>query len=236
MTGLPTTSTMNGMAAHGFTASGRADSAPIFRRAMRHSRHVRVLRIAIPLILVLVLGAFTLAYWLDPMRILRLPTEAGSLVISGTKIIMAAPKLSGYTRDSRSYALTAQAAAQDITKPDIVELQGIRAKIDMLDRSTVDLTAADGILSRKSGILTLGRNTLLKSSGGYEVRLNEAVVDTASGNVRSEKPVEVKMQQGTINAQRLEVTNGGEVIRFEGGVVMNLNAGAVMQYGRPGTP
>ena len=42
-----------------------------------------------------------LVSWLDPLKVLvRLPIDSGKLVISGTKITMEAPKLSGYTRDS----------------------------------------------------------------------------------------------------------------------------------------
>jgi len=43
------------------------------------------------------------------------------------------------------------------------------------------------------------------------------------GHISSDKPVEVKMTRGTLNANRLEVINSGEVIRFDGGVVMHLN-------------
>ena len=56
------------------------------------------------------------------------------------------------------------------------------------------------------------------------MKLNEAVVDTATGEVVSNKPVEVITQQGTLNADRLEVIKSGEVVRFVGGVVMNLSA------------
>jgi len=222
MNRLSTASTLNDSEHRGF-ASGRSDNAKTFKRAMRHSRHVRMLRIVIPIGLVLVVGAVGLAAWFDPLRILsRLPTGGAGMVISGTKITMASPKLSGYTRDSRWYELSARAAAQDITKPDIVELQEIRAKLEMQDKATLNLTAFDGLFNRKAGVLTLGREVLLQSSSGYEVRLSQAVVDTTTGNIVSEKPVEVKMQQGTLNANRLEVSNAGEVVRFDGGVVMNL--------------
>ena len=76
---------------------------------MRHSRRVRMLRVVLPVAIVLLLGVITLVAWLDPLRILvRLPIDAGNLVISGTKITMEAPKLSGYTRNSRWYELSAQ--------------------------------------------------------------------------------------------------------------------------------
>jgi lipopolysaccharide export system protein LptC len=209
---------------------GRIDSARVFRRAMRHSRHVRILRIAVPACLAVLLAGLTLTTWLDPMRLLkRLPLDAGGLVISGTKITMASPKLTGYTRDQRWYEVTASAAAQDITKPDLVEMKDIRAKLEMQDKSTMNLSALDGLFDRKVGTLTLGRNIVLQSTSGLEIRLNNARIDTATGNIVSEQPVEVRMQQGVLNANRLEVTESGEVVKFDGGVTVNLKAEAVNQ-------
>ena len=58
------------------------------------------------------------------------------------------------------------------------------------------------------------RDILLTSSTGYECRMSEALVDTRRGNVLSEHPVEVKMLQGTLNANRLEVVDSGDLVRF----------------------
>jgi lipopolysaccharide export system protein LptC len=186
---------------------------------------VRFLRIALPAVIVLTVGTTWLVSWLDPLKVLvRLPIDAGKLVISGTKITMEAPKLSGYTKDRRWYELTASAAAQDITKPDLVELHDVRAKVEAEDKSsTMFLAAKDGLFNRKAGILTLNNDISLKSSSGYEMKLNEAVVDTATGEVVSNKPVEVITQQATLTADRLEVIRSGEVVRFVGNVVMNLS-------------
>lgn len=197
-----------------------------FARAARHSRRVRFLRVALPVTIVLILGSTWLVSWLDPLKVLvRLPKDVGRLVVSGTKITMEAPKLSGYTRDRRWYELTATAAATDITKPDLIELHDVRAKVEAEDKSsTMFLDAKDGVFNRKAGILTLNNNISLRSSGGYEMKLNEAVVDTANGEVVSNKPVEVITQQATLRAERLEVAKSGEIVRFLGNVVMNLAA------------
>jgi len=185
---------------------------------------VRFLRIAIPTLIVLALGATWLVSWLDPLKVMvRLPIDAGRLVVSGTKLTMEAPKLSGYTRDQRWYELSASAAAQDITKPNVVELHEVRAKVQAEDKSTMFLSARDGTFDRKANVLTLNTDITLKSTTGYEIRLDEAVVDTASGEIVSNKPVEVVLsEQGTLKAERLEVLNSGEIIRFTGNVVMNL--------------
>ena len=81
-------------------------------------------------------------------------------------------------------------------------------------------------------MLTLSRDIKLTSTTGYEMRLEEAIVDTGTGEIVSDKPVEVLTQQGTLNANRLEVVKSGEIVRFIGGVVMNLAGDAAM----PGKP
>jgi lipopolysaccharide export system protein LptC len=225
MNGLSTISTMQD---HDFAAGGRRDTDRMFRRAMRHSRRVRALRVAIPALIGIMLGMVWFVTWIDPLRILvRLPTDSGKLVISGTKLTMQAPKLSGYTRDGRSYELTADSAAQDVTKPNLVELRDVRAKIEAEDKSITNLSAAEGMFDRKTGVLTLGRDILIESTNGLAVRLTEAVVDTGSGDIVSNKPVEVRMLQGTLNATRVEVSKAGGVIQFGGGVVMDLAASAL---------
>ena len=200
-----------------------ADSQRLFVRAQRHSRNVRRLRVAIPAVMAAGVAAMMLASWLDPLRILaRLPTDSGRLVISGTKITMESPKLSGFTKDSRPYELNARSAAQDITNPDIVELTDIRAKLETRDKSPINVTAVDGQYNRKSGILKLSRDVML-TTPEYQVNLTEATVDTGSSHVVSNHPVQVKMLQGVLHSNRLEVTNGGEVVLFEGNVKLTLD-------------
>ncbi len=218
------TSTIDELGARGLAARSAPDNQQIFLRAKRHSRNVRRLRVAVPTITGVVLAVIMLASWFDPMKILaRLPTDSGRLVISGTKITMESPKLSGFTKDSRPYELNARAAAQDITNPDIVELTDLRAKIETKDKLPINVTAVDGVYNRKSGMLKLSRDVLLKTTT-YEVSLIEATVDTGTSHVVSNHPVQVKMLQGVLHSNRLEVTNGGEVVLFEGNVRLNLNA------------
>jgi lipopolysaccharide export system protein LptC len=222
---LSTTSTIEETGSRGFAISERRDERRAFQLAARHSRRVRMLRVAIPVTIAVVLGATILVSWLDPLKVLvRLPLDSGRLVISGSKITMEAPKLSGYTRDQRWYEMNAKSAAQDITKPDVVELAEVRARIVTADKSTLFLSAQVGHYNRKTSILNLTRDVLLKSSAGFEMHLEEAVVDTGSGEVISNKPVAVFTQDATLNADRLEVEHSGDVVRFIGGVIMNLNA------------
>jgi lipopolysaccharide export system protein LptC len=209
--------------ARAYWTMGRGDSERAFRAARRHSRLVRVLRIAVPTVVVLVAVAVFLATYFNPLRMLaKLPINIGDLVVSGTKITMEKPHLSGFTRDSRAYELSADAAAQDLTKPDIVELRNIHAKIEMQDKSTLQMTAVTGIYNNKGETLKLDRNIELSSSTGYAGHLSEAMIDIRKGYVVSNKPVQVKLLQGTLDANRLEIIDSGNLVRFDGGVDMTL--------------
>jgi lipopolysaccharide export system protein LptC len=203
------------------TSSGR-DMERIYRTALRHSRRVRWLRICLPAGIAAVLLVVVAANYVPPVGGFRLPGELGKLVISGTKITMEQPRLTGFTADSRVYEFSADTAAQDITTPDFMELRKLHAKMEMEDKSTVNMSAASGVYNVKTEILTLNDNIELISSTGYEGRLSEAVIDVRQGNVVSDKPVWVKLLNGFLNAQRLEVIDRGTVVRFGGGVAMTL--------------
>jgi lipopolysaccharide export system protein LptC len=197
------------------------------RRARRHSRRVRFLRRAVPTVLGISLAGLLLANYLNPLRWIRVPTEFGTLVISGSKITMEAPRLAGFTKDKREYEITASAAAQDTKTPMVVEMKEINGRIVMQDRSTLTLSAVEGIYDIKADLLSLNQEIVIISTAGYQGRLSEAQVEVKKGRIVSEKPVQLKMPQGTLDANRLEATDSGAVIRFEGGVVMVLTPEAV---------
>lgn len=207
-----------------FSANARRDFDRSYRAALRHSRHVRWLRLGVLAAIVMVLLTVVVANYLPPIGGFRLPGELGNLVIHGTKITMQQPRLSGFTIDSRAYEFSANAAAQDITKPNLVELQALHAKMEMEDKSSVEMTANSGVYDVKTEILTLKDNIELVSSSGYAGRLSEAVIDVRKGNVVSDKPVWVKMLNGFLNAKRLDIVENGSVIRF-GEVAMTLQQG-----------
>jgi lipopolysaccharide export system protein LptC len=197
-----------------------------FAIASRHSRMVRVLRVAVPAAVFLAMAAIIAVSIFNPFRMLlpKLPVDIENLVVSGTKITMQSPHLSGYTPDQRPYEVWAKTATQDVTAPDHVDLKTLRAKVLMGDHTTtVTLDAGNGVMDTKQQVLELHKDIFLQSSSGYEARLSQAYVDMAKGSVTSDEPVDVKLLQGTLTADKLRITGGGEVVRFEGNVVMDLD-------------
>jgi lipopolysaccharide export system protein LptC len=209
-----------------FAGIGRRNGERAFSVAVRHSRHVRLLRMGIPIVVVFALVAgVAIPTLLKPLRTLsKLPVDLGSVVVSGTKIMMQQPRISGFTRENHRYDLTAQAAGQDLKNTDLVELQGIHATMEMEGDASVQLTARNGLYNSKTELLTLTSNIVVTSTNGHEALMSEAVLDTRAGKIISENPVFVKTPTATINANRMEVAEGGDVIRFERGVTVMLLA------------
>jgi lipopolysaccharide export system protein LptC len=196
-----------------------------FAIAARHSRMVRILRVAVPAAVILALAAIVaISSFLNPFHILaKLPLDVGNVVVSGTKITMESPHLSGFSPDKRPYELWAKTATQDVTDPDHVELGTLRAKMLMEDQSTVVMDARTGLFDTKAQLLDLHKDIYLKTSTGYEAWLTHALVDIARNTVTSDEPVDVKMPDGgTLRSDRMRILEGGAVAYFEGNVVMNL--------------
>lgn len=195
-----------------------------FARAARHSRLVRILRIAVPVTVVLAMASIVaVSTFLNPFTMIPVKVDSGNMVVTGTRITMESPHLSGFTPDQRPYELWAKTATQDITDPDHVDLNDLKAKVLMEDQSTLFLDARTGRFDNKQQQLDLHKDIFLRTSTGYEARLNSAFVDMNKGTVSSDDHVDVKLTNGTLTADRLRITEGGDVIRFEGNVVMHLD-------------
>jgi lipopolysaccharide export system protein LptC len=207
------------------TPSYQAGMDARFAIAARHSRIVRVLRVAVPAAVVLAMAMIITVSVFNPFRMLlpKLPLDMGALVVSGTKITMESPHMAGFTTDQRPYEVWAKTATQDVTDPDHLDLKTISAKLLMEDQSTLTMDARTGSMDTKQQLLNLQKDIFLQTSSGYEARLTQAFVDMANGIVTSDEHVDVKLTDGTITSDRLKITGSGEVIRFEGNVVMHLN-------------
>jgi lipopolysaccharide export system protein LptC len=196
-----------------------------FRVAARHSRMVRILRVAVPAAVLVSVASIVLVSVINPFRMLlpKLPIDMGNLVVSGTKITMESPHMAGFSADKRPYEVWAKTATQDVTDPDHVELNALRSKMLNQDGSTVTLVARTGLMNTKDQMLDLHHDIYVQTTTGNEAWMSQATVDMAKGDVASDEHVDVKFNGGTVSSDRLRIFNGGELVRFEGTVVMHLD-------------
>ena len=136
---------------------------------------------------------------------------------------MEAPKLSGYTRDQRWYEMNAKAATQDVTKPDVVELAEVRAKIETEDKSTIFLSSKDGLYNRKTSILNLNHNVIVRRRPASRCISMKPSSTPPTARLCPTSRSRRSRQDSTLNSDRLEVEKSGEIVCFIGSVVMNID-------------
>jgi lipopolysaccharide export system protein LptC len=221
----PVTAKAIGAPTHAWHASRGRDLERTVRSAGRHSRLVRVVRVALPVAVVLGLGAYAGITYFNPMDALSaLPSVSGKLGIQGSKITMEAPRIAGISRSQRAYQLTAETAVQDITKPDQIEMQNLRAEMELGEGDIMVVTAKSGTYSSKADKVTLRDHVVFTTAQGYNAKMQQADIDMKKGSLRTDRPVDVKMPAGRIIANGAEMENGGELLRFTHGVVFHMNA------------
>lgn len=189
-----------------------------YDHAARHSRHVRILRIALPTIAVLsVLGFFA---------VMSFDADDGglpALSLSGInfeqrEITMDKPHISGFDGTKRAYEVHAAKAIQALGNAKVVTLETITAKFALGDKGRANLEAAAGVYDGNTQKLKLSGGIDLTTTDGYTARLDDADIDVEAGNVASDTGVVIRGKEGSISADSIEVLERGKHVFFRGNV------------------
>lgn len=196
-----------------------------YRRALSHSRFVRVLKIVLPLSAALVVVAFVVVSLLDNL----VPEGVGidSVVVRDGKLVMQNPVMSGQSSDARPYTIRAVRATQDLSAADIIVLEDIVADLPAPNGSTAVLNAASGTFDRKAQTVLFDKPLSVSTDDGMTVNLQTADVDMANGGLVSNAPVSISSGDATVVAQSMQMTDKGRVIIFQDQVRMTINPSAL---------
>lgn len=199
-------------------------------RARSHSARVRRLRILIPAAAILALGSLAAVTLFNPFGRIAPGVTIGPVSLSGTKVKMESPRLSGFRKGTRGYEVTAIAALQDVRKPTLIELQAMKGRIDTDDKGGLaHIEAATGLFDTAKETLTLDRDIRLWTDKGEEVRLKSAAVDFKTGSIASRETVTVTVPSGSVVADALDVVDNGRVISFIGNVHTEFHGSAAQR-------
>lgn len=220
-----------------FPSGTMSRSAAAFTAARRHTRLVRFLRRAIPFAAVAAVFGLIVVPFLNPLRGVA-NVSLGAVGITGGKVRMETPRLSGYRKDNRPYEVTAEAALQEIRNPTQVELQKLTARLQMEREGWVTVNAKSGLFDTQKEKLRLVDDVHVKTEAGYDIRMRTADVDFKGGTVVSKEPVKVSLGTTTIDADTLDVKDNGALIVFQGRVrafIPNAPAGTIAGPEREGS-
>ncbi len=189
---------------HAFVVPLDPHRAKAFRKAYNHSRMVRILRIALPSVAVFLLTAFLFTSNLT-FTFGDSTASVDRVEISDSALRMINPKMEGATGKNGKYKVTADYAEQDISKPDTLRLNTIKAEMLDAKKAWSRLTAPKGTFYTKDEKLDLFGNIEVTTSKGMSASLKTATMDMKSQIMRSHDPVVVRLLNGTVHANTLEI-------------------------------
>jgi lipopolysaccharide export system protein LptC len=219
---------------HGNYDSGSVDGAQIrsearqraFRRAVAHSNRVRFAKIALPAVAVLALVGMGMFTWLSRVTPDVAIDLSGSAIRDG-KLVMANPKLDGFTADELPYSVRAARAVQDLTGSGAIDLERIQAKVPLNAEVEARVLAAAGIYDSEANTLDITQSLSVETSDGKRADLGSASIDLAAGSLKTDEPVRISMPGAELEADRLTVGDNGKRMLFESRVRLVVQPGAL---------
>lgn len=208
---------------HRDVASFGVRRATDFDHALGHSARVRWARRLVPIGLGLSLAAMVAVPLLNKLKMsVELPFELGTLHLSGSRLTMQSPILSGFTDDNRAYRVTAASAIQNLDNPDALDLDQITARIDLANTGWAKVTAKRGTVIPKQQHITLVDGVEFETDSGYQGHLKDAAIDAKGGSVTTTSPVVLTYRSGKLVADSMTVMDRGSRARFEGHVQVDF--------------
>lgn len=192
--------------------------------AAARSRLVKRLRIALPVLALVLVAAFIFntrsnsvdQAFLDDFKSMSASTE---------ELRMGNWSFAGVDDDGKPYEVTAVAASQDPAAKDVIKLEKPRAVQSGSDGSSV-VTAASGLYRSDENTLTLDEDVTLEHQFGaktYVLKTPTAIVAIADQVVTSDAGVGVEGPDGaTLKADRMRAYREDGRVQFEGNVSMRI--------------
>lgn len=200
-------------------AASRSHDA--FRDAERHSRLVRVLRIATPAVAVAAVVATVASAVLQPMSS-EIHVDTSGIGVGGPSVAMDAPKMRGFNSQDRAYEVSAATAHQTIAAPNRIGLDDLTARIELPDASWARMSAPTGLYDADAQVLNLDHDVRIVSDKGDDARLQDARAELKTGRIVTDRPVAIQLEGSYLTADRMEVLNSGDRMLFSGRVRLTL--------------
>ncbi len=186
-------------------------------RARQHSRFVRFLRWALPMMMVAVVGVLA---GLIGAHALKRQAGAHDAV---SQIKMTNPRFFGRDNQGRAFMLQARQAARDEQDLQKVLLQFPQVTLDVDGAHPSTLTADTGVYREDTRILTLKGHVRADDAKMTSFATDQAVVNTRTGQVTGPEAIAGQTPIGTVKSNQFEVKDKGDRLIYKGGVHARLN-------------
>lgn len=183
-----------------------------FERWRRRSRLIHRLRVAFPMMIVLILGGLAGAIIENAIRGKPLQVEE-----EAAPIRLINPRFVGSDDKKRGYTLTAASAVRDKNDYQRVILDKPTLSLDRDGPDSLRVVSAHGVYNERTRKLDMtGGVKITGSQGAFETAAS--LFDTKTGELIGSGPIQGAGSLGEINAKSYGVYDKGDRVVFKGGV------------------
>ena len=199
------------------------ERARAYRAAKGHSRRVRIARAALPIGVLAGVAALAVVTYAPWRALAPAQFSFDSISADGSSMTMARPRLSGYRRDGRPFALTAEKAVQDLAHPTQAALSRVSGQMAVSDALTLKLGAGSGLYDNATQRLSV-KDKVTLTSDDFALVLDAADIDFRAGTMLSVGPVLVTRHDGSqIHSDSFAAADNGRQLTFLGHVRTTIN-------------
>jgi lipopolysaccharide export system protein LptC len=204
-------------------APRRAPGQGPVRPKGRRGTSVRMLKVALPLVVVVTLG-YVAYWWLQSRGTVVDPTFIQQVNETNTKaeVTVNDVKYDGKDKKGRPFSITADSASHADGDDRHIALKKPLADITMSSGAYVALTANDGILDRDADVVTLSGDVTLFHDNGLSFQTDSATIDLNAKTAEGNDVVEGQNGDGELISQGFRVLDDGDTIEFTGKAYMKI--------------
>lgn len=198
------------------------ERARAMRSAKHHSLLVGVLRKLLPILAVLVIGAYFLSTRMN-VHVGGIAASIDGLEVTDGALRMLNPTMRGTDKKNGDYVIKADYADQDVENPNLVELNAIKADVsNKSSGSWSRMRAVRGKFDSTKEKLILKDRITLATSAGLTGELSYATIDMKEQILRSHNPVQLDLPTGNVRANAMTLYSDENKIVFRGSVAVHL--------------
>jgi len=206
-------------------SAGAADGARAFAIARRHSRLVRLLRLALPLAAAGILAAYalilTVSWHLSAGRL-----KVAGIQVTADDLTMKDPVYFGVNKDGGRYRVQAKRAVVGLNQNAPIKLIDINGELMQTGNAVTKLKAKHGLFDNPKGELELFDGIEVDGSNGLTARLSRAMIYSKENRIVSKHPVVASTPTGSVQASAMTMNTKTKAVAFRGEVSARMLPGA----------
>ena len=137
--------------------------------------------------------------------------------ISGTNTV-----INGFDKNGLGYTITSATAVQDENEKDVAHLGSPTGIFQRSSGGPLKLRSKTAIYNSKTKALNLEGQVVFEQQGRYKALMEKAAMNVDTMDLTSQSKVHVDLNNGSVDADQLDISEGGKKTLFTGHVKANL--------------